>query len=116
MSWAFFGLFVPLVACGDAENGGGGGGEGGANSTATGAPATSGTTGTGSTGTVGTTSTGAGGDTSGLVPVFVAQGHLGRLMVSCDDGHTFVANQSADDNEECWGPDGVPDCDHSPWA
>ncbi len=113
-----FGLVFPVAACGDTSSGSdGGGGEGGSGSTtATGGPATSGTNGTGTTGTGATSSTGTGGNTQGLVPVFVAQGHLGRLMVSCDDGHTFVANQSADDAEECWGSDGVPDCDHSPWA
>ena len=28
--------------------------------------------------------------------MFVAQGLMGRLTVSCDDGHTWIANQSWD--------------------
>lgn len=48
---------------------------------------------------------------------FIAQGHLGRTMVSCDDGVTWVANRSLDDSAICW-PDSGPelDCDHHPGA
>lgn len=108
-------LTLLAVACGDADSGGSGGdvGIGGGGPATNGSgPANGSTTATEST----SSSTGAGGQSPGLVPVFVAQGHLGRLMVSCDDGQTFVANQSADDNETCWGADQQPDCDHSPWA
>ncbi|MFO0563158.1 MAG: hypothetical protein U0269_34370 [Polyangiales bacterium] len=58
----------------------------------------------------------AGGDAAGgaLVPVFVAQGHLGRVTVSCDDGRTWVANRSTDDAARCFT--GGLDCDHNPNA
>jgi len=42
-------------------------------------------------------------------PAFIAQGHMGRTMLSCDDGHTWVANQSLDDATRCF--EGI-DCDH----
>lgn len=32
---------------------------------------------------------------------FVAQGHLGRTMLSCDGGQTWVANRSDDDTARC---------------
>jgi len=54
-------------------------------------------------------------DASGeAVPLFVAQGDLGRTTVSCDDGLTWVANQSSDDAAVCFT--GGLDCDHSPGA
>jgi len=52
------------------------------------------------------------GVTPGQVPIFVAQGHMGRLTISCDLGNTWVANTSADDNSRCWEPSSV-DCDHN---
>ncbi len=42
-------------------------------------------------------------------PAFIAQGHMGRTMLSCDDGHTWIANQSLDDGVRCF--EGL-DCDH----
>lgn len=41
--------------------------------------------------------------------MFVAQGHGGRTTVSCDDGYTWVGNQSSDDALRCF--EGI-DCDH----
>src|SRR5262245_25357177 len=38
---------------------------------------------------------------NGKVPMFIAQGQLGRTMVSCDDGMTWVGNHS-------WDKDGDP--------
>ncbi len=36
-------------------------------------------------------------DTAGdLVPVFVAQGHVGRTTISCDDGQTWIADRAFD--------------------
>lgn len=32
----------------------------------------------------------------GKIPIFVAQGNLGRTMISCDDGNTWVGNRSWD--------------------
>ena len=45
----------------------------------------------------------------GLVPAFVAQGHMGRTMLSCDDGQTWIADTSLDDTIRCF--EGI-DCDH----
>lgn len=45
------------------------------------------------------------------VPVFVASGHMGRTVVSCDDGKTWVHDQSADDSARCFENDF--DCDHN---
>lgn len=60
---------------------------------------------TGSTGS-GTPSTQTG------TPMFVAQGHVGRTVVSCDDGNSWVADQTGDPSIECWGDNWLPDCDH----
>jgi hypothetical protein len=43
------------------------------------------------------------------VPVFVAQGHMGRTTISCDSGQTWIADHSLDDSVHCF--DGI-DCDH----
>jgi hypothetical protein len=65
----------------------------------------------------GGTPDGAGGQASSppadSVPMFVAQGHLGRTIISCDDGKTWVADQSA---SEAWGYCNDNDCDHDPGA
>lgn len=50
---------------------------------------------------------------TGTVPMFVAQGHLGRTVISCDDGRTWVADQS---DREAWGYCNDNDCDHDPGA
>jgi hypothetical protein len=44
------------------------------------------------------------------VGVFVAQGMQGRTTISCDDGQTWVANESDGDEPRC---DVGIDCDHS---
>lgn len=46
--------------------------------------------------------------------VFVAQGHMGRTTISCDDGRTWVANRSSDDAARCFT--GGLDCDHNAGA
>ncbi|MBL8682237.1 MAG: hypothetical protein JNK05_23925 [Myxococcales bacterium] len=48
------------------------------------------------------------------VPVFVAQGHMGRITVSCDDGRTWVGNRSSNDAARCFT--GGLDCDHNATA
>jgi hypothetical protein len=48
------------------------------------------------------------------VALFVAQGYLGRTVVSCDDGRTWVGNRSADDRAICFTP--TLDCDHNAGA
>ena len=50
-----------------------------------------------------------------LVPMFVAQGHAGRTIISCDDGMTWVGNRSDDDAYPCFS-DAPHDCDHHPGA
>lgn len=47
--------------------------------------------------------------------MFVAQGHAGRTMISCDDGRTWVADQADEDPNFC-GPTSGNDCDHHPGA
>ncbi len=41
--------------------------------------------------------------------VLIAQGHVGRTMLSCDDGQTWVADRSDDASLRC---DAGVDCDH----
>ena len=55
-----------------------------------------------------------------LISLFVANGHQGRTIISCDDGKTWVANQSDNPAFVCWGPNntgnpdgGSNDCDHT---
>lgn len=67
-----------------------------------------GSTGADPTGTTGSSSatspTGAGSDDAGSssgddpegIPIFVAQGMVGRTTISCDDGHTWVADRAWD--------------------
>jgi hypothetical protein len=86
------------------------GGDAGAGGLGSGAGGAGGGGGSGASG-------GSGGTGPTTVPMFVAQGHLGRTMISCDDGHTWVANRSDDDDAICWPPpDQIPDCDHDPGA
>ncbi len=49
---------------------------------------------------------------------FIAQGHMGRTMMSCDGGHSWIADRSLDATLKCWDPDAdnKPDCDHHPGA
>lgn len=119
--FALSGLAV-LVACGDAASGSGtagsaesggesasggnGAGAGGSNNNG-GAPSSGGSSLGG--GTEG------GAPPEGLVPAFIAQGHMGRTTISCDGGVSYVANQSEDDNFRCWSGDNT-DCDHNAFA
>ena len=52
------------------------------------------------------------------VPIFIAQGKLGRTMVSCDDGRTWVANKSENQSARCWDSAAAEniECDHNPWS
>lgn len=56
--------------------------------------------------------TAAGGAAATRVGVFVAQGHEGRITRSCDDGHTFPDDHSADDQFRCFVDDDH-NCDES---
>jgi hypothetical protein len=51
-------------------------------------------------------------------PAFMVLGHLGRLMLTCDAGDTFVFDTSKDPAAHCWNMSGGtgPDCDHQTWA
>jgi hypothetical protein len=101
---------LALVACtDDTSSPSGAGASGGAGATG-GAGGSDG--GTGGTPTAG--GGGAGGAGPDTVPMFVAEGHMGRTTISCDGGHTWVANRSDDDALVCWPPpDQIPDCDHN---
>jgi len=44
----------------------------------------------------------------GTIPMFVAQGYAGRTIISCDDGHSWVADQS----DHGWKYCESNDCDH----
>lgn len=47
------------------------------------------------------------------VPIFVAQGDVGRTMISCDDGHTWTADRSTDPSIRCFDRSrGNFDCNH----
>ena len=48
------------------------------------------------------------------MPVFLAQGHYGRTTISCDDGKTWILDQSQDDAVRCFEND--LDCDHNAFA
>ena len=51
-----------------------------------------------------------------VIGVFVAQGHVGRFVMSCDDGRTWPFDTSKDDALRCWSDSNLPDCDHHAWA
>lgn len=54
----------------------------------------------------------------GKTTVFFANGHMGRTVISCDDGRTWIRDRSADDNARCWtnGDPNYVECDHSVYA
>ena len=46
----------------------------------------------------------------GSIPIFAAQGNVGRTMISCDQGQSWIANKSDDDSARCGT---TVDCDHN---
>ena len=108
-----------LGVAGSPGSGGDSGGPGGHAGTAGGAGGSTG-------GAGGMSAGGAGGDTSGsggtggevtapppgTIPMFLAQGEAGRTLVSCDDGRSWVADQSDHGGNYC----DSHDCDHHPGA
>jgi hypothetical protein len=53
------------------------------------------------------------------VPMFIAQGKLGRRTISCDDGRTWIENHDEGDADmRCWDTNAVKnvECDHNPWS
>jgi hypothetical protein len=112
-------FFVLTCGCGDDSGSGGSGGQAGSGPEPTaGSSGSSGASGQGgSGGSMATSSGGASGQggtgAPGLVPVFVAQGHMGRLTISCDDGRSWILDRSLDDSVRCFDP---LDCDHTEGA
>jgi hypothetical protein len=54
----------------------------------------------------------------GKVDVLIASGHMSRTVLSCDDGRTWIHDQSANDATRCW-VDGNPnyvECDHTAYS
>jgi hypothetical protein len=52
---------------------------------------------------------------NGMVNAFMATGHVGRTVFSCDDGRTWIHDRSDNNNTRCW-VDGNPnyvECDHT---
>ncbi len=111
-------VFVSLLTCaaaggcGDGSAGGGNTGGGGAGSTSTSSAEATTSSGSGGETSSSSGSSGTGG-APGLVPVFVAQGHMGRLTISCDDGKSWIFDHSLDDSVRCFDP---LDCDHQAGA
>ncbi|MEZ4230799.1 MAG: hypothetical protein R3B89_16600 [Polyangiaceae bacterium] len=104
-------------ASGGSGNQGGTSNAGGAGGSGSGGDAGSGNTGNsgGNAGSGGTA--GNGGQPSGSVPMFVAQGHLGRTLISCDDGQSWTADRSDDGQHTCWSGDANDiECDHQSTA
>lgn len=52
--------------------------------------------------------------TASMVNAFMAQGHIGRTIMSCDGGATWINDRSDNPNSRCWidGPNYV-ECDHT---
>src|SRR5690348_12150685 len=114
-------IFLPAivmllgVACDDRGSsedetstaGAGGSGEG-AGTSGPGGPG--GTTATSGPTTSSSMTTGTGGSAPEGVPMFVAIGKFGRVTMSCDDGQSWLVNESDDDGASCVGID----CDHHP--
>jgi hypothetical protein len=53
-----------------------------------------------------------------MVNVFMASGHMGRTVFSCDDGLNWIHDKSQDDSVRCWGSAGTKsvECDHTPYS
>ena len=86
-----------------AQGGNGGEATGGSNEGAGGEQAGGASVGGGDTGG------GPEGGASAVPRVLIAQGHVGRTMMSCDDGQTWIADRSDDPMLRC---DAGVDCDH----
>lgn len=92
-------LALALVGCDSDPTGSGGGEEAGSGSGA--GDATSGPGAATGSGTATTTGSGGGGGApDGKVPMFVAQGGVGRTTVSCDDGHTWIGDHAWDSDAD----------------
>ena len=56
--------------------------------------------------------------TDDRVPVVIAQGHVGRTIMTCNGGQTWVADRSNNDATRCWidGSPNYKECDHDTGA
>jgi len=107
------GVVASVVGCSGGSNGSSS--TNGSGGTGAGGSAGQGGSG-GQTGPGGGGQGGQGGSTNPTaVPMFIAQGMVGRTIVSCDDGMTWVGNRSDDDAYPCFS-DADHDCDHHPGA
>lgn len=51
--------------------------------------------------------------------IFMATGHMGRTVMSCDDGVTWINDRSDNDAARCWVAQTDPnyvECDHTPYS
>ena len=51
--------------------------------------------------------------------VFIASGHMGRTVMSCDDGKSWINDRSDNDTARCWVEKTNPnyvECDHTPYT
>ena len=49
----------------------------------------------------------------------MATGHMGRTVMSCDDGKSWINDRSENDNARCWSASTDPnyvECDHTPFS
>jgi len=110
---------LSIAACGDSASDTASGGNDNGGEAAGGNGNGAGSSDGGNTPTGGAASVGGGGGggsaPKGLVPVFLAQGHMGRTTLTCDGGDTYVVNESEDDAFRCWSGDNT-DCDHNAFA
>lgn len=121
LSTAFFFLACASTGCGDSSATGSSGSSGSSGAAGTAGGSTDSTSssqgGAGGAGGSAGASSGGGGSGgaggSGLVQVFVAQGHMGRTTISCDDGKSWILDKSLDDNVRCFVD---LDCDHTAGA
>lgn len=53
-----------------------------------------------------------------MVDVFMASGHVGRTIMSCDDGQTWINDRSDNPATRCWvtGDPNYLECDHTPMS
>jgi hypothetical protein len=111
-NWAFdMAALLLLVGCGSGElafpaavgAGGNGDAEPGAIDATSGSGSGSGGSHAASN-TVASGSGGAGGGSDGLIPMFLALGEGRRTTISCDDGHSWVADHFQEDNPAAHGP------------
>lgn len=103
---------------GDGDTPGDGGAMGDGDASSGGAAGDDDTSSGGVAGGGGTIASGGSSSVAGdLVPAFIVQGHLGRTVLSCDDGRTWIFDQADDVGDgTCWSGDNEIECDHNEGA